>query len=104
MAQFPFKDLLDGTRRLFTGLQAKKNDGSMESLKSDGQGALLTQVTNDVKLDGVSVAGGRLAVQTKGSYVRRSTDPKPQGEEGNTLYLWDTKEAFIHDGTDWREV
>lgn len=53
--------------------------------------------------DGINQDGSRNVTLT-GSYVRNSADPKPQGKEGNTLYLWDTKQAFIHDGTDWREV
>lgn len=47
-------------------------------------------------------------VSVNGSYVRASTDPKPTvaegAREGDTLYLWDTGEAFIHDGTNWRAV
>jgi hypothetical protein len=40
-----------------------------------------------------------------GQYVRKSTDPKPTGcKEGDSLYLWDTKVAFLHDGIDWRQL
>jgi hypothetical protein len=45
-----------------------------------------------------------LPTQVTGNYVRKASDPKPQGKEGDTLYLWDTKEAYIHDGTTWRSV
>ena len=38
-----------------------------------------------------------------GTFVRLSTEPKPSGSEGDTLLLYDTKQVFIHDGTDWRE-
>ena len=42
-------------------------------------------------------------VQLSGTFVRLSTEPKPSGSEGDTLLLYDTKQVFIHDGTDWRE-
>lgn len=61
MARFPFKELLEGARRLFVGLQAKKSNGSMESLKSDDNGALLTSIAND--LVPVSIADNRVAEQ-----------------------------------------
>jgi hypothetical protein len=35
-------------------------------------------------------------------YVRKATDPKPTGKENDTLYIWDTKVSYIHDGIDWR--
>ena len=45
----------------------------------------------------------RVAVQYR-QFVRKLTDPKPQGFENDSLYLWDTKAAFIHDGIDWRAL
>lgn len=42
-------------------------------------------------------------VQLKGSYVRLSTDPLPDGNEGDTLLFYDTKQVFVHDGAAWRE-
>jgi len=41
---------------------------------------------------------------SKVEYVRKSTEPKPQGKESDTLYLWDTRQVYFHDGTDWREI
>jgi hypothetical protein len=64
-----------------------------EAIKGSN-GAILTKVTND--------DASAVPMKLTGSFVRLSTDPKPQGKEGDTLYLWDTKEAYIHDGTDWR--
>ena len=46
---------------------------------------------------------GSQKVQLSGTFVRLSTEPKPSGSEGDTLLLYDTKQVFIHDGTDWRE-
>ena len=43
-------------------------------------------------------------VQLTGSFVRESTEPFPQGVEGNDLLLWDTGQVFVHDGTEWREI
>jgi hypothetical protein len=43
----------------------------------------------------------KVAVET-GTYVRKSTDPRPVGKEGDSLYLWDTKVSYINDGIDWR--
>lgn len=42
--------------------------------------------------------------ELKGSYVRQSTAPRPSGKEGDRLFLWDTREVFLHDGTEWRDV
>ena len=44
-----------------------------------------------------------VSVSINGTFVRLSTEPKPSGREGDTLLLYDTKQVFIHDGTDWRE-
>ena len=41
---------------------------------------------------------------SKDEYVRESTDEKPAGKENDTLFLWDTGEVFLHDGTEWRGV
>ena len=46
---------------------------------------------------------GSQKVQLSGTFVRLSTEPRPSGSEGDTLLLYDTKQVFIHDGTDWRE-
>jgi len=70
VAQFPFSELLNGTRRLFAGLQAKKSDGSMETLKSNDQGALLAQITNsEFGVVGVNPVEGRLPVEIGGASV-----------------------------------
>lgn len=37
-------------------------------------------------------------------FVRLSTAPRPQGKEGNSLFLYDTRQVLLHDGTDWREI
>jgi len=47
---------------------------------------------------------GSVPVELTGSFVRKSTDPFPEGKEGDSLYLWDTKQVFLHDGTTWREL
>jgi hypothetical protein len=44
----------------------------------------------------------KVSTRVSGNFVRLSTAPKPTGKEGDSLYLWDTKVAYIHDGTDWR--
>ena len=46
---------------------------------------------------------GSQKVQLSGTFVRLSTEPRPSGSEGDTLLLYDTKQVFIHDGTEWRE-
>jgi len=46
---------------------------------------------------------GSQKVQLSGTFVRLSTEPRPSGSEGDILLLYDTKQVFIHDGTDWRE-
>ena len=45
-------------------------------------------------------------VNVTGNYVALSTEPKPtQGvQDGNTLFLVDTKKAFIWYKGEWREV
>ena len=52
----------------------------------------------------VMVVGENGETTQPSTFVRKSTDTKPTGTEGASLYLWDTKEAFIHDGTEWREL
>jgi len=47
---------------------------------------------------------GNVKVQLKGRYVRLSSASRPIGKEGDTLLLYDTKQVFVHDGTDWREL
>lgn len=36
--------------------------------------------------------------------VRKSTDVKPIGREGHTLFMWDTYEVYLHDGDKWRDI
>lgn len=56
------------------------------------------------KLDGVIDGTTPAKTQLTGSFVRQSSDPFPEGKEGDSLYLWDTKQVFLHDGTNWREL
>jgi len=42
-------------------------------------------------------------VTLSGRIVAKSTDPKPPGKNGDILIWWDTKQVWLHDGTDWRE-
>jgi len=58
----------------------------------------------NAKLDGVIDGTTPAKTQLTGSFVRKSTDPFPEGKEGDSLYLWDTKQVFLHDGTNWREL
>ena len=60
------------------------------------------QVSNLPEVQQVA-ASEPLPVSLYGTFVRHSTEPKPSGSEGDTLLLYDTKQVFIHDGTDWRE-
>ena len=46
---------------------------------------------------------GNVKVQLSGTIVAQSTDPKPAGKNGDVLLVWDTKQVFVHDGTEWRE-
>src|SRR5690625_3156114 len=41
---------------------------------------------------------------SKVEYVRKSTDPRPEGKANDSLFLWDTRQLLLHDGTDWRDV
>lgn len=60
--------------------------------------------TLNAKLDGVIDGTTPAKTQLTGSFVRESTEPFPQGVEGNDLLLWDTGQVFVHDGTEWREL
>lgn len=62
--------------------------------------ALVKAELQEIKANQLS---GDQKVQLSGTFVRRSTQPKPTGREGDSLLLWDTKQVFVHDGTDWRE-
>lgn len=76
----------------------RESDG--KQVEHRGEKAPFVQVVDE---NGYPVSAAKpLMVQVAGTHVKRSTDPRPQGKEGDTLYLWDTKEAFIHDGAEWR--
>lgn len=79
-------------------------DGTVEvsNLPTTQQIAGEVQVTNLPDVQKVE-ADQPLPVSLYGTFVRLSTEPKPSGSEGDTLLLYDTKQVFIHDGTDWRE-
>lgn len=44
-----------------------------------------------------------LPTKNAGEFVRKSTQEKPDGQENDRLFFWDTRQIFLHDGTDWRE-
>jgi len=60
--------------------------------------------TLNAKLDAITDGTTPATTQLTGSFVRESTEPFPQGVEGNDLLLWDTGQVFVHDGTEWREL
>lgn len=72
MDQFPFSDLLKGKERLFMGMQAKKTDGSMEDIKTNGKGALLTQDSGtpieNITLQSAATAAGNGTVFNVGTF------------------------------------
>ena len=59
------------------------------------------KATNDLILARLD---GTLDTQLTGSNVAHSDDEKPEGRMGDSLFLWNTRQVFLHDGTDWREV
>jgi len=71
--------------------------GLGEHLSSDTQASV---VVTDHGIPGANP----VPVELTGSFVRKSSDPFPEGKEGDSLYLWDTKQVFLHDGTTWREL
>jgi hypothetical protein len=70
----------------------------VEDLKSE-----LALVKAELQAIKANQLSGDQKVQLSGTFVRHSTEPKPSGSEGDSLLLYDTKQVFIHDGTDWRE-
>ncbi|MCU7525661.1 MAG: hypothetical protein HF308_14380 [Ignavibacteria bacterium] len=64
----------------------------------------LEQYVEAMEIDPVTNKPMSKVAFNSGQYVRKSTDPKPTGKEGDSLYLWDTKESFINDGIDWRAL
>lgn len=58
----------------------------------------------EVKAELQSLKEHTFNTQLTGSNVEHSDNPKPQGQMGDTLFLWDTRQVFLHDGTEWREV
>lgn len=84
--------------------------GIYTSARDKGNGTPITEVVlfgedKDGNLVPVKVdSQGRVITDAPKSYVKKSTDTKPTGQEGDSLYLWDTKAVFIHDGIDWREM
>lgn len=85
MAQFPFSDVLSGTKRLFTALQGKKTDGTYEDLQTDDNGAL--RVNGDVQVTGRNAEIDTTTEETvfnnvtitAGSTVAESADKNAQG-------------------------
>ena len=66
---------------------------------------LLAKLTElDSKMNGIIDGSTPASSQLVGSYVAKSTEIKPAGENGNSLFLWDTSQVFLHDGTEWREI
>lgn len=65
--------------------------------------AKLEQLETEIQAVKANQVSGDQKVQLSGTFVRLSTEPKPSGSEGDSLLLYDTKQVFIHDGTDWRE-
>lgn len=50
MAQFPLSDLLTGAKRLFTGLQGKKPDGTYTDVKVTSNGEVFTASAGSASL------------------------------------------------------
>ena len=63
----------------------------------------VTNAQLESKLGGIENRLVALEQKLTGTFVRLSTESRPSGSEGDTLLLYDTKQVFIHDGTDWRE-
>lgn len=68
MALFPLIDLLQGTKRIFTGLQAQKSDTTMETLKTNDAGAL--------KVEGTMQFSGSKAEQASAQDTQIATTAK----------------------------
>jgi len=84
MTLFPLSELLEGVRRLFVGIQGKKEDGSYGTVGITNEGEL--KVTDS---------------SIPNRFVGYSTEAKPTGERGDSYIEIDTKKVFIHDGRDW---
>lgn len=54
---------------------------------------VITSPVNPLPVTGVS-----------GVRVVKSTDFYPEGKEGDTLFAWDTLDAYINDGKEWRKI
>lgn len=66
--QIKFGDLLDGSNRLFTAVQAKRKDGTIDTIQSNGNGALMMELTNgNVGLNGISPVNGKMPVVVSGA-------------------------------------
>lgn len=37
-------------------------------------------------------------------FIKESGSTFPSAKEGDSLLLWDTRQVFVHDGSDWREL
>lgn len=78
----------------------RESDG--KQVEHKGEKAPFIQIVDE---NGYPISAAKpLSVQLAGNHVKKSTDPKPAGKEGDTLYHWDTGNAFIHDGAEWRPI
>lgn len=108
MTEFPILKWVsvDGRNVPFTYPQHKKGTGYVETgdenplpvgnhVMSEGGLWIPEPEVRDTRVTGSNV---------EKRIVSKSTEPMPQGENGWQLFFWDTREVFLHDGTDWREV
>ena len=51
MAMFPIKDILDGTKRLFTAIQGKKPDGTYSEVRLTAQSEMVVALPGQVVID-----------------------------------------------------
>lgn len=98
MALFPLIDLLQGTKRIFTGLQAQKSDTTMETLKTNDAGAL--------KVEGTMQFSGSIP-----EYGWLSTDDEPTPDDPTKMAFGividvstDTMSTKYWNGSLWREL
>lgn len=113
MAQWPFSELINGTKRLFVALQGHKSNGTPENIKTNDNGALKIDgtVTGIIKVSGDTVQIGETTYQvSNGNILRGKAADKPSASDAHAAipycfyYSIDNGKIEVTDSTNWVEL
>lgn len=95
---------LGEVKSALAALGATSDAAETDPAETASQIALLKGLLTGLNTVAGTVDNGAAKVTLTGQFVRESTSPMPEGKEGDRLFFWDTRQVFLHDGSEWREV